>query len=475
MLEPNVFQIPELCGRIARYLSMQDAINCVQVCKEWNTIFINVIWYTIEVDVETNSKLPDQEALAKHFQFIRNLILRNSSLDLIPSSCPNLRSLSIERVSCLQANILRGKQQLIALELKSVELDDASVLWKLVASELHQLRELYLIVADIDQDSIEHFWMVCSRLCTLQLRRVELSRGPDSALDFPQMRSMKIGVLIGLNLEDYRDWFSNCPNLTHLQWAHRTTFPLSTMSVHVVRESWSLLQSLDLHHAIISDKDLAMIVEGMRKVTELFATVAGIGPYTFSALRPHFAGLEALSYPLSHHTRSHLGGDVTCRMINEVLTSCPKLRQLAVGALRPEDLLSKNEQPWVCTSLSVLNFQIGFPRISDPALHHAIFAQLSRLHSLEFLGITGPGNSDAENRQSLDFRLSMGLSQLATLTRLKHILLEDAEQNMELEDLQWLFENLRGLQEVSGRLNMDDNKERELQTTIAMFKTNRYP
>ncbi|KAF9102967.1 hypothetical protein BGX27_010792, partial [Mortierella sp. AM989] len=49
----EALQIPEIRKRISRYVTVKDAISCVQVSKDWSNDFVFPIWYAVDFSVHT--------------------------------------------------------------------------------------------------------------------------------------------------------------------------------------------------------------------------------------------------------------------------------------------------------------------------------------------------------------------------------------------------------------------------------------
>ncbi|KAG0367416.1 hypothetical protein BC939DRAFT_533288 [Gamsiella multidivaricata] len=63
--------IPELRAQIARYVTVKDAITCVQVRKDWIEDFAYPIWHTIDFSCDIKLQYLDQDVFAKYGHHIR--------------------------------------------------------------------------------------------------------------------------------------------------------------------------------------------------------------------------------------------------------------------------------------------------------------------------------------------------------------------------------------------------------------------
>ncbi|KAF8925859.1 hypothetical protein EDD21DRAFT_406498 [Dissophora ornata] len=75
-LPKNPLSLPELRARISRFVTLEDAIVCAQVCKDWSNDFISVVWHTIDFEIHGNLKSLGPQVLRKyshHIRVVKNL------------------------------------------------------------------------------------------------------------------------------------------------------------------------------------------------------------------------------------------------------------------------------------------------------------------------------------------------------------------------------------------------------------------
>ncbi|KAF9938949.1 hypothetical protein BGZ65_011839 [Modicella reniformis] len=170
------------------------------------------------------------------------------------------------------------------------------------------------------------------------------------------------------------------------------------------------------------------------------------------ALRFHFPWLKRLNI-LQNYANTNA-------WVLEVLKSCPQLESLIADRFPIQDV-TEVDIPWGCeVSLKRLEvcFQISSTAKDDNEKQEVLFKRLSKLHNLERLDISNQDESPG-NVQSLNFRLSQGLDQLATLTCLKELVLDYTKQQMTIEDVEWMIRHWRNFKSVEGTLNMKDRAE----------------
>ncbi|KAF9364681.1 hypothetical protein BGX34_000782 [Mortierella sp. NVP85] len=94
----NPLELPELLERISRFLTLNDAVSCVRVCKAWSDIFVSVIWHTIDFAVHKNLHQMDTKVLAgygHHIRIVKNMKEHNHIAALIVSNASKISRLSI--------------------------------------------------------------------------------------------------------------------------------------------------------------------------------------------------------------------------------------------------------------------------------------------------------------------------------------------------------------------------------------------
>ncbi|KAI7816068.1 hypothetical protein BC939DRAFT_470530 [Gamsiella multidivaricata] len=201
-------------------------------------------------------------------------------------------------------------------------------------------------------------------------------------------------------------------------------------------------------------------------------------------------------------------------LARDILLSSGQRRQRWNRDERDEERGDKEDGGWVCTGMKYLDLHItGFANgMEDVRTHWQVFEQLAKLDKLVYLSIGGkcsantsisndnPRNATAENvgdgavmssmsssstpppsissigpqttavatgaSGGLDIRLRSGLGQLSTLKRLRMLRFTGVEQQMEVEDVEWMLENLPELKVVQGRLHTDPAKQQVLEKVL---------
>ncbi|KAI1286372.1 hypothetical protein EDD11_000443, partial [Mortierella claussenii] len=126
----NPLRIPEIRSRLARCVSVKDAISCVRVSKQWHQDFVLPIWYAVNFTVHTKFELLHPDIIDKNGHYIRvieNLTEVSELKALLRSSIHNVQSIkaicnvSVQfRILCL--DLIQNNNQ--SLKDMTLEMDD---------------------------------------------------------------------------------------------------------------------------------------------------------------------------------------------------------------------------------------------------------------------------------------------------------------------------------------------------------------
>ncbi|KAF8923419.1 hypothetical protein BGZ58_002978 [Dissophora ornata] len=481
-------ELPELLEHVVSFLDKTALIQCLQVCRRWKSTCAPLLWRSITLDFRSDLLIPTVQARTEYHHLVRHIELYNGYSepleDHLSQFYPNLLSLSIRFGGALCATILSLKPLLTSLTLVHVRLKDAYEFWSAV-SELEDLQHLSITRIDVGEESIQLFWKVCARVDTLKLIRVRLASRPDPSTVFAhtQLSMFELKDMASKG-EDRLGWLTQCPNLTELILPYLETLEeLNITSPATVHATWPRLEVLKLPESDISDKDLSLLLGGMKRVKILIVPRTKFGELSFAALRPHLPGLQRLDFG-SIRIRGRRKA-VTGRMVHEVLSSSPELQSLGGGRVSAVDFLMDGS-PWVCGgSLTSLRIYFEFP-VADsmdgdalapltstttipPALdmQRTLFQRLSTLTALEVLDLSSDSISTSEMEDDgIDFRLSSGLAQLWTLKRLSTVFVNSTMQRMGTEDVEWIAEHFKNLNTFSGMLNADPHINAQLRDIL---------
>ncbi|KAF9978940.1 hypothetical protein BGZ65_006795 [Modicella reniformis] len=121
--------IPEIAGQLSRFVSLNDALACIRVCKEWNVAFISVIWHTVDFETQKRFNQLSSTVIQKyghHIHTVRN-INTTSQLEALhhPGIC-KMRNLTLS---------IQGNSRFEAYSLDILRQNVASLLYLDLSSE----------------------------------------------------------------------------------------------------------------------------------------------------------------------------------------------------------------------------------------------------------------------------------------------------------------------------------------------------
>ncbi|KAF9438682.1 hypothetical protein BGZ76_005825 [Entomortierella beljakovae] len=149
-----------------------------------------------------------------------------------------------------------------------------------------------------------------------------------------------------------------CTNLEHLRWFSDVRSQDSTdiFCKEILNKTWPNLHQIEVS-VRLDNIQLQQILSSLSRLTVLKVAHANWGSESFDALSGHFGTLEELLVQRSISFGSE--------MVNEVMSSCPKLHMLSAVLLEGVDIIgddqisnNKSQRAWVCTQLTDLSVQI---------------------------------------------------------------------------------------------------------------------
>ncbi|KAG0001120.1 hypothetical protein BGZ79_005059 [Entomortierella chlamydospora] len=100
--------IPEIRNLVGRFLTVNDAISCVRVCKAWSRDFVSLIWNSIDFNTHTSFEKLDSNVVFKngnHIRVVKDLGTQPQLDVLLQSSIKNVQHLTL---SCSSASQFRS-------------------------------------------------------------------------------------------------------------------------------------------------------------------------------------------------------------------------------------------------------------------------------------------------------------------------------------------------------------------------------
>jgi hypothetical protein len=129
-----------------------------------------------------------------------------------------------------------------------------------------------------------------------------------------------------------------------------------------------------------------------------------------------------------------------------------------MGPIQVRDMLD-DDAPWACeSSLRYLGGGFNVDESTEEAGQRVLLERLSRFRKLESLSLM----CELPRSKSLDLRLESGLDQLATLTQLRVINVVHTDQEMTMNEVEWILKHWKNLRRFNGALHYNDAKSREM-------------
>ncbi|KAG0001514.1 hypothetical protein BGZ79_004549 [Entomortierella chlamydospora] len=260
-----------------------------------------------------------------------------------------------------------------------------------------------------------------------------------------------------------------------------TTFVHHTATTSI-RKIWTSFQSMKiLCWGGISDQQLSTFLRLTTSTVSLFAGGTGFGGEAMQAMRErsHFMTVREMKLDKCPN--------VTSKMVNTLLVSCPALELLSAERFYVVDMAQDGSQPWACLNMRelCLNIDLFDPyqehiesadndvlegeggesdkeaneakeaRKSMEALQVAerqklIMAQLAKLKKLRIL-YASQGYLDfyhGRPKECVEFILEKGLDQLAGLTQLEEIYFDCRSYTPCLPEAEWMLKHWKRLKIV---------------------------
>jgi len=119
---------------------------------------------------------------------------------------------------------------------------------------------------EIDFDSTEDFWDLCTGLKSLSIRLSKIARPPNKSMSFERLEKLTI-LRYRDSFGQQQEFITQCPNLVSFNWIPgRDGTPASTdiFAAHLAKGTWPKLCEIRLPNFSSPDSQLSQIVNGMQ-------------------------------------------------------------------------------------------------------------------------------------------------------------------------------------------------------------------
>ncbi|KAF8939907.1 hypothetical protein EDD21DRAFT_361721 [Dissophora ornata] len=496
--------LPEILERIGNYLNHTDIISCIRVCKAWKAEFEPRLWRSFKLNffvpeselphlpAQQNGKhigfsvaqrAPSQTLMQQNGKHIRELTLNGMNLEYWSTSIPHCSNLDEVTFMVPWPLRLEGKGLVMTdfgkmiknhPRLRKIVLESSGGSIYPTHEFLEDLTTCPRLIVLETNDCIfdgpltEQYM----RACASNIRRLS-SRGDvfsrdftiSSDLVFEELRYFDLRDIEGMSEDTKLSWISRCPNLISLRWETGSEIPAAKFS-QIIPSACPNLTALHLVSPIL-DEDIARILEVIPRIEKLSLTNTHAGRGAFEALRRHFPTLKDINLQFCMYVESP--------MIQEILSSCPKLQSISAEILEYEDM--PEQQPWVCRNLQMFDVGIqiaplSFSRQRDlseiarwDAKHRLVYGRLAQLAGLQYLSICNNSQrpNSAQRSKWLQLSLNAGLGQLETLKQLKffsckHFMATAFDKGEADGVVRWILEHWRKLESLEGMTGKEASK-----------------
>ncbi|KAG0198866.1 hypothetical protein BGX28_007736 [Mortierella sp. GBA30] len=390
---------------------------------------------------------PLLDAVRRHRSHIQELELVND----IPSWIYNMVYPTLNKVifRCIQepsVTLISRNPTIAVLHLCGPE--RVPGLWKSVAA-LPNLKELVGAGGpELLREDNEDFWKACSGLDSLMWQDKIPSVTTIPSPIRLKIRRLELVPYADKHSQNHLDLIARCRLLKTVMWWYFGPLPQETHREYLKYVNggfWPGLEDLSLatQGCSMTDRDIAVIVGGMKRVVSLSLPKFDFGPLSFQALRPSFHCLKKISVFTLHN-------GMTSKMVQEVLASCRQLEDVRATRLSAWDV-AKDGRPWVCAGLKKFKVCIEVRGTRNERLqqHWMMFQRFSALRNLEALGVHLEATSLPRLGRPFMFSLENGLAALVTLTQLNNVNVDQKLCKMGAS-LRWMVSHWKKLEFLAG-------------------------
>ncbi|KAF9350807.1 hypothetical protein BGX26_011048 [Mortierella sp. AD094] len=450
----NPLNLPEILDQIGLYLQRRDLLSCILVCKDWHCSFLPLIPHqavvsfdslinpegTIELQMHqiqrldfacvTTSEGLDSQGCGRlyHVKLVSFLSPKIDKEGLDSTS----EEASVKVLTQMSSFVQRHVNQLKSIELAVVDYQVPLMtsLWDTI-STCTRLSSLTLNSVNISEGEVSGFWVACSLLESLVLKRSTLNvsthckNRKDSKPFFPRLKNLGLiyvsGICVGV-----QNWLAQqTPNLESLtchgsgKWDDTIRLDSFLSTEDWV---WPKLHSVDVLGLVLDDRLLEILLGKLETVQRFIMPRTLFAAAACNALCKHHShSVQELNFLKGMHLNSE--------MAQVLLESLPNLEKLSFNKIMAKDIVEGGK--WVCSRLQLLRTNISFDAYEGIAgaeerikqQHMVVCKQLGELKQLEILDLkTTTGTEALRPGQWLDLRMEYGIDMMQGLAGLRWFL-----------------------------------------------------
>ncbi|KAI8349982.1 hypothetical protein B0O80DRAFT_135441 [Mortierella sp. GBAus27b] len=482
--------LPELRRHLTKFLTRSELATAARVCKSWQESFTPILYR--EIIWSEFDRTPSPQSIVANAGHIRLMGIYSEPLNFPLEIFTNLESVTLGfRVSDPKtwirlATLLRQNPELRRV-LASIDgqSKDVHVFMEALASSCPKLQTLGVSTSGLDVECSQLLWDTCVRVKVLNLvdARLDSLGSMDRWAVFPNMQRLEMNLSWGLTAEQQLEIIRRSPQLRSLIWDLDMNEQCLSTLPNIIATRCPHLEVLKMTGGKLSGVEVSSILDSCQRLSTLILVTFEFDARAALSLRRHFPHLVHLDIERCDST--------TSAMIQQLMTSCPRLEYLAADRLDVRDILGVAEvemeeagrqgehqearqtfqpQDWACTNLRSFTIFICGLEGKPNEWQREVLKQLSRLTKLSTLRIGCWGTKPS--RDGLDMRLQSGLDILSGLN-LQELGFKGVWQELEEEDVMWMVEAWPKLQYVTGTMNYQTGRQKELQRALAKHTVRR--
>ncbi|KAF9993801.1 hypothetical protein BGZ79_001484 [Entomortierella chlamydospora] len=471
--------LPEIRAKVAEYLEKSQLAVASTVCKSWRNSFAPVLYSEIRLDDDTS--VPDCDTILKYAKHVR-VIKSKGEISALPlEAFSQLQVLHMglneddsdddsedesdddcddeddtPRTWDQLVKVFRQNQGLTEISMTA----DCKIPTNVIESimSLPTLRRLKFMSCRLGRKSTE-LLLNASHLECLTLHETEFAE-LDSFQSWRPSTTMKALVFADTSLgsEQQLEWIKNYPQLQSLTCEVDKELSCATFC-KILTNDCVIVENLFVYGEQ-TDENVAKIIDSTSRLRSFRILGTDFGARSLNSCSRYFQTLTCID--LRHCPT------LTSNLSQEIMTSCPRLKEFRGFILEARDILGIREgseltgqttgydsQDWVCLDLEIFSIFICGLDDKPPEWQRRVLQKLARLENLRNLDISRHYENWEAKEDGLNLRLDAGLDILKSLKRLEIFDFSGLCPPMEEAEIHWVLNAWPMLRRVNGDLHSD--------------------
>ncbi|KAG0006802.1 hypothetical protein BGZ65_003450 [Modicella reniformis] len=452
--------LPEIIASFGLFLSKEDILVCIRVCRSWKAEFEPSLWRSftwLHCKRSFLTPRPDTALVRRNAKHIRKLTIELDKSYYAPffaSQCTQLEELIFDSTLSVFgaqkgtidymwrnfASLVRNRPRLSRIVFHADGLQVPKIFLTALKT-CPKLAVLELMDCVFSKKNTMLFLQACSTRITRLLSKHDTFPKAlvfPAKMTFPHLQHLDLRMVTSMPVSTQLIWISRCPNLISLDWDPSASIPTAKFCELIPKACPNLVSfrmSIDN-----TDAEIARILEAIPRIEKL---------------NINLQKCKAVQSP----------------MVQDILRSCPNLLSICAESLKHEDLL---KHPWACKKLQLFDIGLcvdtGDPREhekQDLGPHRLVYERLSQLKDLLHLSVCSSTVPCFGRGNYVKLQLDAGFDKLQTLKKLKFfsckLALFEALFNSDAVDcVEWMVKHWTNLETLEGTIGMDQDRATQL-------------